>query len=160
MIKEDDMSLRNIDTSNCKTMEGKMALPNQYFAGKVGSKFIISLRDAKKILGVKCPKCDKVYVPPREYCEKDLEKLDENWVELSGEGTVVNYTIVNYNDKHLPLRAPYVLAQIKLDGADTPLTHIIGGTEISEVKTGMRVKAAFAAETTNSIRDIDHFEPA
>ena len=136
-----------------------MALPNQYFAGSVGSKFIISLRDAKKILGVKCNKCNKVYVPPREYCEKDLEKLDENWVELGNEGVVTNYTIVNYFDKHLPIKPPYILALIKVDGADTPFAHIVQGIALEDIKIGMRVKAVYAAETTNSIRDLDHFEP-
>jgi uncharacterized OB-fold protein len=146
--------------NDCKIMEGKMALPNQYFAGSMGSKFIISLRDAKKILGVKCPKCGKVYVPPREYCEKDLEKLTDNWVELGNEGVVTNFTVVNYSDKHLPVKAPYVLALIKVDGSDTPFAHILGGIDPSKVKVGMKVKAVYAAETTNSIRDLDHFEPA
>lgn len=146
------------DIKECFVLEGKMALPNQYFAGRVGSKFIISLRDDNKILGVKCPVCDKVYIPPREYCEKDLTKLDDNWVEVGNEGTVVYRTIVNYNDKHLPKKAPYILALIKLDGADTPLVHIIEGCDFEEVKAGVRVKAVFASETTNTILDLDHFE--
>ena len=140
-------------------MTGKMALPNQYFAGRVGSKFIIALRDERKILGVKCEKCDKVFVPPREYCEKCLSKLDENWVELSNEGVITNYTVVNYNDKHLPRRAPYILALIKVDGADTPFPHIVEGIDAEDVKVGMKVKAVFAEETTNTILDLDHFEP-
>lgn len=151
--------LRRENTQDCFVMPGKMVLPIQYFAGRVGSKFIISLRDNQKILGVKCPQCNKVYVPPREYCEKDLSKLDENWVEVGNEGVITNYTVVNYHDKHLPRKAPYVLAMIKLDGADTPLTHIVAGIETEQVKVGMRVKAVFAAETTNTILDIDHFAP-
>lgn len=147
------------DISECFVQEGKMALPNQYFAGRVGSRFIIALRDEQKILGVKCPVCDKVYVPPREYCEKDLTRLDESWVELGSEGVVIQCTIVNYNDKHLPCKAPYVLALIKLDGADTPLLHLVTGCDPAEVKPGMRVKAVFAQETTNTILDLDHFEP-
>lgn len=143
----------------CFVVPGKMALPNQYFAGRVGSKFIISLRDSKKILGVKCPKCKTVYVPPMEYCERDMTKIDENWVELGNEGLITNYTVVNYNDRHLPRKAPYILAMIKLDKADTPLVHIVEGIDCDQVKIGMKVKAVFADKTTNTIRDIDHFEP-
>ncbi|HEX3012306.1 MAG TPA: Zn-ribbon domain-containing OB-fold protein [Syntrophomonadaceae bacterium] len=150
--------LKRDNTADCFVMPGKMVLPIQYFAGRVGSRFIISLRDEQKILGVRCPECSKVYVPPREYCEKDLAKLDENWVELGNEGLITNYTIINYNDKHLPLKAPYILALIKLDGADTPLAHIITGIDIDKVKIGMRVKAVFAEKSTNTILDIDHFE--
>lgn len=150
---------RNEDTKDCFVVPSKMALPNQYFAGRVGSKFIISLRDSNKILGVKCEKCNKVYVPPREYCEKDFTKLDENWIELGNEGTITNYTIVNYTYKHLPKKAPYVLALIKIDGADTPFAHIVEGVDLDQVEIGMRVKAVFADVTTNTIMDIDHFEP-
>jgi len=148
---------KNMD--ECFVQEGKMSLPNQYFAGRVGSKFIIALRDEKKILGVRCPECGLVYCPPREYCDVDMTKLDENWVELASEGVIANFTIVNYNDKHLPRKAPFVLALIKLDGADTPVGHIVEGIDPAQVRIGMRVKAVFAQKTTNTIRDIDHFEP-
>ena len=144
---------------DCFTVEGKMSLPNQYFAGRVGSKFIISLRDDRKILGVKCNHCSKVFVPPREYCERCSEKLDERWVELANEGVVTNYTVVNYNDRHLPRKAPFILAMIKVDGADTPFAHIVEGIDESEMAIGLRVKAVFAEKTTNTILDIDHFEP-
>ncbi|MBN2179876.1 MAG: Zn-ribbon domain-containing OB-fold protein [Deltaproteobacteria bacterium] len=153
------MEISYENTKDCKVMTGKMALPNQYFAGRVGSKFIIALRDEHKILGVRCEKCNKVFVPPREYCEKCLSKLDESWVELSNEGVITNYTVVNYNDKHLPRRAPYILALVKVDGADTPFPHIVEGIDVEDVKVGMKVKAVFAEETTNTIRDLDHFEP-
>ena len=143
----------------CTVVPGKMALPNQYFAGRVGSKFIISLRDSKKILGVRCPECKKVYVPPMEYCENDMTNIAENWVELGNEGLIVNYTVVNYNDKHLPRKAPYILAMIKLVKADTPLVHIVEDIESEQVKIGIRVRAVFSDKTTNTIRDIDHFEP-
>ena len=153
------MKISYEDTKDCKVMTGKMALPNQYFAGRVGSRFIIALRDENKILGVRCEKCNKVFVPPREYCEKCLSKLDENWVKLSNEGVITNYTVVNYNDKHLPRRAPYILALIKVDGADTPFPHIVEGIGVEDVEVRMKVKAVFAEETTNTIRDLDHFEP-
>ena len=35
---------------HCDVKEGKLALPYQYFAGRVGSRFLISLRDDRKIL--------------------------------------------------------------------------------------------------------------
>ena len=68
--------------------------------------------------------------------------------------------MVRYDDKHLPRKAPFVLALIKLDGADTPFMHILEECPIEEVKIGMKVEAVFAKETTNTILDIDHFKPA
>jgi uncharacterized OB-fold protein len=147
------------DTKNCFVLEGRMALPNQYFVGRLGSRFIIALRDEKKIYGVKCKKCNKVYIPPRESCEKCWTNISGNWVELGNEGELVNYTVVRYNDKHLPRKAPYILGQVKVDGSDTPLTHIVAGIDPLKVNIGMRVKAVFSQKTVNTIMEIDHFEP-
>ncbi|MBN2158383.1 MAG: 3-keto-5-aminohexanoate cleavage protein [Spirochaetes bacterium] len=141
-------------------IEGKMALPYSYFAGRVGSKFITTIRDKKKIMGVKCPACGMVYLPPRQVCDKDLTDIRDNWVEVGSSGTVTNFTVVRYDDKHLPRKAPFVLALIKLEGADTPFLHIVEECKIEDVKIGMKVEAVFAEKTTSTILDIDHFRPA
>ena len=60
-----------------------MALPYTYFAGRVGSKFITTIRDQKKIMGVKCPICNTVYLPPRQVCDKDFTDIRDKWVEVS-----------------------------------------------------------------------------
>jgi uncharacterized OB-fold protein len=144
---------------DCFVLEGKMALPNQYFAGRLGSRFIIALRDRKKIMGLKCDTCGKTFVPPREYCVTCWKKIADNWVEVGPEGELVNFTVIRYGDRHLPKKPPYILGQIRLQGADTPLTHILLGIDPRDVQTGIRVKAVFADTPTNTILDIDHFEP-
>ncbi len=148
-----------IDTGDSYVIEGKLALPYTYFAGRVGSTFITTIRDKHKIMGVKCNTCDKVFVPPRQTCERCLEDIRENWVELGNTGEVVNFTVVRYEDKHLPRKVPFVLALIHLDGADTPMVHILDGVDPEEVKIGMKVQAVFAEKTTHTILDIDHFAP-
>jgi uncharacterized OB-fold protein len=149
----------NIDTGDSYVIEGKLAMPYTYFAGRVGSTFITTIRDKHKIMGVKCNTCDKVFVPPRQTCERCLEDIRENWVELGNTGEVVNFTVVRYEDKHLPRKVPFVLALIKLDGADTPLVHILEGVDPDGVEIGMKVQAVFASKTTHTILDIDHFVP-
>ena len=143
----------------CQVVDGKLALPYQYFAGRLGSRFIISLRDKKQILGVKSKKTGKVSVPPRAVDHLTFEPLAENMVPVGPAGEITNFTVVRYNDRHLPRKAPFVLALIKLDGADTAMTHIVEGVEPEKVDVGMKVKAVFATQTTNTILDIDHFEP-
>jgi len=147
------------DNKDCFTIEGKLALPYQYFAGRTGSRFITSLRDNKKIMGLKCKKCDKVFVPPRSTCEVCFEDISDNWVELSNLGTVTGFTIVRYEEPHQPLKPPYITALIKLDGADTPFAHIVKGVPLSKMENGLRVEAVFAKRTTSTIMDIDHFKP-
>lgn len=150
---------QEFDKSDCFTLEGKLALPYTYFAGRVGSTFITTIRDQKKIMGVKCTKCNKVFIPPRQTCERCLSDIRENWVDLKNTGVVTNFTVVRYDDKHLPRKAPFIMALVKLDGADTPFAHILDGVDPEKVKIGMKVEAVFAKETTNTILDIDHFAP-
>ncbi len=150
----------NFDTKDCFVVEGKLALPYTYFAGRVGSRFLTTIRDEKKIMGIKCEKCSKVFVPPRQICDVCMEDIRENWVDVQNTGEVTNFTVIRYEDKHLPKKAPYVLATIRLDGADTSLVHIVEGIDLKEAKIGMKVQAVFAEETTSTILDIDHFAPA
>ena len=148
------------DTTDCFVVDGKLALPYTYFAGRVGSKFLTTIRDEKKIMGIKCNKCNKVFVPPRQICDVCMEDIRDNWVDVQNTGKVTNFTVVRYDDKHLPKKAPYVLAMIQLDGAGTSLVHVVEGIDPDKAKIGMKVQAVFAEETTNTILDIDHFAPA
>lgn len=147
------------ETKDCFVVDGKLALPYQYFAGRTGSRFLTSLRDGKKIKGLKCSKCNKVFVPPRSTCEKCFEDISNNWVDVANTGTVTGFTIIRYEEPHQPVKPPYIQALIKLDGTDTPLVHIVKGVALSKMKTGIKVKAVFAKNTTSTIMDIDHFKP-
>jgi len=150
---------KGFDTSDCFTVEGRLALPYTYFAGKVGSRFLTTIRDENQILGIKCNRCDKVFVPPRQTCDVCQEDLQDNWVEVQNHGEITNFTVIRRPDKHLPRKPPYILALIKLEGADTSLAHILEGVDFDQVCVGLNVKAVFADETTSTILDIHHFEP-
>jgi uncharacterized OB-fold protein len=140
-------------------VEGKLALPYQYFAGKTGSRFITTIRDQKKIMGLRCDSCGKVFVPPRSTCERCFVDISDNWVDVKNTGTVTGFTVIRYKEPHQPCDPPYIQALIHLDGADTPLVHIVKGVPVSQMQTGLRVKAVFAKKTTATIMDIDHFRP-
>lgn len=152
-----DLSYSSADSF---VVEGKLALPYKYFAGRTGSFFLTALRDEKKILGVRCPECKKVYVPPRSTCERHVTTRLTEWVPLSGEGVVTAFTVVRYAEPYQPVKPPYILALIKLEGADTAFAHIVKGLPASEMRVGLPVKAVFAKATTSTILDIDHFAPA
>lgn len=151
---------KTVDSADAYVIEGKLALPYCYFAGRVGSTFITTLRDSKQILGVRCDTCSKVFVPPRQTCERCMADIRDNWVPVENTGEVVNFTVVRYSDKHLPREAPYILALIKLDGADTPMVHILDEVKSDAVKPGMRVEAVFSENPASTILNIDHFKPA
>ncbi len=145
--------------SDAFVIEGKMALPYQYFAGATGSKFIVALRDEKKILGVHCAKCGKTFIPPRQTCERCFSNLSESWTTLEPTGEVTGFTVIRYVEPYQPKQPPYVLALIQLDGADTPVAHVLECGDVANARIGMRVKAVFAEEPRNNLLDIAHFVP-
>ncbi len=145
------------DNKYAYTIEGKMALPYQYFAGATSSKFIVALRDEKKILAVQGKQSGLTYVPPRQVCDRTFEHLEDNWVEVKDTGVVTNFTVIRYEEPYQPMKPPFVIALIKLDGADTPIAHLVSCDDVGDVAIGMRVKAVFAEEAVNTILEIQHF---
>ncbi len=139
-------------------VEGRLMMPYRYFAGTIGTKFFNKLKEEKKILGIKCPDCNTIYVPPRPTCGRCFTNLEE-WVEVANTGTVLSYTVTYYPLPIHPVAEPLVYGIIQLDGADTGLTHIIGETNPSQVHIGMRVEAVFKEQREGNILDLKYFRP-
>ena len=137
---------------------GQIVMPYKYYAGTFASRFLSELRDNKRILGVRCPRCQRVYVPPRAICYQCFGNLDQ-WVELGLAGTVLSHTTVRYKLPVHPAEAPFSYAVIKLDGADSGFVHMLGELEPAKVTTGLRVEAVFKEERVGDILDIKYFRP-
>lgn len=137
---------------------GKVHIPNTYYAGTIGTKWLIEIRDNKKITGTKCPACDLVYVPARSTCKDCFGQLDQ-FVEVSDKGTVVTYAVACQANGAQPVDLPIIYAVIRLDGASTDLVHMLGEVDLEELAIGMRVKAVFSEKRTGSILDIKYFKP-
>lgn len=137
---------------------GQICIPNTFSAGAVGSRFLIVLRDKKRIMGMRCPTCNRVYVPAKSICRDCFKQLDE-WVEVSDKGTVLTYA-TDYETKSIqPTEAPIVYGIIQLDGADTGFVHMLGEVDPEHLRVGMRVQAVFQKERDGSILDIKYFKP-
>ncbi len=134
--------------------------PFHYAAGVYGSVFINELRDNKKLVGIKCPKCGKVYVPPRRVCPPCFTEMTE-LVEVASEGSVYTFTVVSFGfvdpGTGKEKAVPYTAAVIKLDGADNNFLHFIDETDPTKIKLGARVKAVFEEERHGGLLDIKHF---
>jgi uncharacterized OB-fold protein len=137
---------------------GKIFIPNTYTAGAVGSRFLIELRDHKKIMGTKCPTCDKVYVPARSICKYCYAQLDQ-WQEVSDKGTLLTYTVAGQPNGVQPVDPPIIYGIIQLDGATTGLVHMLSEVDFEKLVIGMRVKAVFREKRVGSILDIKYFKP-
>jgi uncharacterized protein len=143
-------------------MEEVAHMPYRWALGLDGSKFFNEIKDREVLLGIRCPKCKKVYVPPRKVCGPCFVKMDE-LVELGIQGIVEAVTVVNFPfidpDTGERRPVPYIYGYIKLDRADNLFSHIIKTRPGVSVKVGDRVKAIFAGEKKGRIQDISHFEP-
>jgi uncharacterized OB-fold protein len=137
-----------------------LQVPYTYSAGPVVSRFLIALRDRKQILGIRCKKCNLVYVPPRGVCGRCMSRLDE-WVELKGTGKVETHTTVHYREPYHPGQdtGPIHYAIISLEGADTGLTHLLGEVKEKDIHVGMVVEPVFSEERRGTILDIAYFRP-
>lgn len=130
-----------------------------YRVGQYLERYIKELGN-KKIMAVKCPKCGKVAVPPREICGWCRVKMDE-WVEVGPDGTVENFTIAHvWLNKGAveKIDVPKVIAMVMLDGATVPLAAWLEA-EVGSVKKGMKVKAVFKEPAGDALSDLSHFEP-
>ena len=136
-----------------------VSLDYLYAASPEESAFYRGLNEGR-IVGQRCPTCQKVYVPPRSACPTDGTPTAEE-VEVSQTGTITTFCIVNVPFLGQKITPPYVSAYVLLDGADIAVLHLILGLPAHEVRMGMRVKAVWKPEEewTYSLENIDHFEP-
>ncbi len=139
---------------------GRLYVPYFNYYGALGSEFYRELRDNKKIMGVNCPKCKRVYVPPRSVCATCFSNLSQ-LVEVSPRGTLLTYTVIHYtySPSYQPADVPYAYCIIQLDGADTGLCHLLGEVDLDKITIGMRVEAVFKDKREGDILDIKYFRP-
>jgi uncharacterized OB-fold protein len=130
-----------------------------YAASPEESAFYRGLEQGK-ILGQRCPACQKVYVPPRSACPADGTPTTDE-VELPAKGTVTTFCIVNVPFMGQKITPPYVSAYILLDGADIAFLHLILDIPAEEVRMGMRVEAVWKPreQWSTTIENISHFRP-
>lgn len=135
-------------------LKGDITIPYKWTTGPVIGRFLAELRDNARIVGARCAKCNKVFVPPTDVCGQCFKPLDA-WVELTGEGKIIAVSAVHYQLPWSPVPPPYALALVRLDGADTDMIHIAQ----EGLKAGDRVRAKFKEERSGTILDIDKFVP-
>ena len=120
------------------------------------SPFFRALQEEGKILGSRCARCKKVYLPPRVNCSQCYRPT--RWVPLGAEGTVMTCTTVYYATSRFFSKTPFVCAYIQVDGADTLLLQNIIMDDVSQARPGMRVSAVFKEERKGEIADF-YFVP-
>ena len=138
--------------------------PNARYAWDAGvaiSGYLQGLK-AGKLVGRHCPKCRRVLIPPRMFCESCFCATD-HWVDLQDTGTVITFSLCYVTWNMIRLEEPQIPAVIEIDGAspEMGIMHMLSGVDPKAVEIGMRVQAVWkpADERTGAITDIAHFGP-
>jgi uncharacterized OB-fold protein len=124
--------------------------------GPVIGAFFTALREGF-IVGIRGSD-GRVIVPPVEYDPDTAEELTEI-VEVGDAGEVLTWAWEPDPGADQPLDRPFAWALVKLDGADTGMLHAVDAGSLEAMRTGMRVKARWAADREGDIHDIECFEP-
>jgi hypothetical protein len=141
-----------------KIYKGRIKVPYKHTAGEYVEKFITEIGKNDKIMGVRCPECQKVYVPPKMVCFNCFKKMEE-WVEVGTEGTLKGFTVVTHSTPVMPLDPPFAYGIIRLNGANTDFVHIIKEGDPDKLKVGMKLQAVFKEKPRKRILDIEYFKP-
>ena len=112
----------------------------------------------KKLVGLQCSSCNRIYFPPRQICGKCLVKPDR-WVDLRETGRVASFTITYLKDPETGkiIERPIVCAQ--LDGADTSYpSQLNPDIEFKDTYIGMPIKVHWAENLQGGLMDIEYFD--
>ena len=142
-----------------KYVDTHIYLPYHYVAGDKRAQYLRALKD-KKILGSKCSKTGKVFVPPLISSPESFAPCDE-LVEVADRGVMTTFCIVNIPVIGRDLQLPYVAASVALDGASVSIFALIQECKPEDARMGMRVEAVWKpdGERQGDHEDILYFRP-
>jgi len=109
-------------------------------------------------VGVRCPRCGRVSVPPQRICIVCFVETD-GWVEVSTEGVLLAHLWVRKPQPHHPSVDPLINGVIRLDGVDNNMIHLVHTDDPGALVDGIRVRAIFSEKRRAHILDVMHFRP-
>jgi uncharacterized OB-fold protein len=130
-------------------------------AGVAIGRYLAELKEGK-LAGVRCNKCHRTVIPPRNFCEWCFRPMDD-WVHLPDTGTVNTFSLCYVTWDMRYLTEPEIPAVIDIDGTKPAvgIMHMLGEVDPDKVSIGMKVQAVWKAaeEREGSILDIKYFRP-
>lgn len=125
--------------------------------GKV-SRFFLELEN-RRLMATRCPRCHKVWMPPRPNCGDDLTITE--WLELSGRGTLEAASLSAYTLTTGGGEDQLVLGYVRLEGADTAmLQQVRNYGDPERLKPGLAMAVAWADGPVGHPMESFWFEPA
>jgi len=141
------------------TLPGLWHLEFEHAAGRAASRFLVGLRDDQVLRASPCPSCERILVPPRNFCEDCFVPTSDDWVDVGPEGVVESFTFTyarfaGYADP------PYGVAYVRPDGASTAIANFVTGVDYADsaaaaarLAIGTRMRAVFRPDREARITD-------
>lgn len=155
------MTLNVDELEDIYVTKGMVRAEFDFWVGVPMDKFYDGLEN-KKFVGNKCPKCGKVFLPPRKVCGDCFVKNTE-YIDLPETGILKNFTVTTYKiqeRKTRTSRKDIMVGLVQIDGADTAMIVPLINTEAENLKEGMKVKVVWNKRLKGHPNDIKGFEPA
>ena len=138
-----------------------LTLHYEHARGPYYGRLFDEMQSGGRILGIRCPSCHSVLLPPRELCDVCYVRTG-TWAEVASTGVLQAFSIIHLKFVGQTREPPYVYAEVMLDGASTKIIHTLDGVDIERapqhLKPGVRVRAVWKSELKGSLDDIAHFE--
>jgi uncharacterized OB-fold protein len=97
----------------------------------------------KKLMAGKCLKCGKMHLPPRPLCDNCYAQEFE-WVEVSGKGKLLTYTIIHIAPPQFQAIAPYAVGIVELENG-LKIPGMVTGVPQEQLKIGIALTIDFGS---------------
>ena len=112
--------------------------------------YFVTCLEQGKVMTTKCKKCVVHYFPPQVDCPKCLGS-DMEWVEVTGNGKLITYSIVQYGPIGFEDRTPYVVALAEFSDGIKVFAGLSRKIQESNIIIGMGVKVVSKKLPDNKI---------
>lgn len=119
--------------------------------------FLDKLKE-KKLIGLQCSSCNRVFFPPRLVCGNCFVKPDR-WVDLRETAQVSTFTVAYIKDPETMelLEKPVVL--VRHDGADTvQISQLNPEIDFKDTYIGMPLKVHWSENPVGGLMDIEYYD--
>ena len=99
-----------------------------------------------KLMAGKCTRCGKIHLPPRPLCDNCFSQEFE-WMEVSGKGKLLTYTVIHIAPPQFQAMAPYAVGIVQLENG-LKIPGMISGVAHEQLKIGMELTIDFGICST------------
>jgi uncharacterized OB-fold protein len=100
----------------------------------------------ERLMAAQCLQCGKIHLPPRPLCDNCFSQ-DFEWVNVSGKGKLLTYTVISVAPQQFQAITPYAVGIIQLENG-LKIPGMIQGLTQAQLKIGMELTLDFGTCST------------